>query len=73
MQRALAAVLVDPGAAGVSLSMHPPLRFCPDITHGAVTFDNVRLTASAVLPTDGFDVLKGFRTVMQHTSHAAQR
>ncbi|MES2641409.1 MAG: acyl-CoA dehydrogenase family protein [Myxococcota bacterium] len=59
-----------PGVRFVAL---PPTPFTPEVPHYEVTFDAVRVDASAVLPGDGYTTyIKPFRTIEDiHVSAAA--
>ena len=60
----LRVVLVDAHAAGVTLHPMPDTAFTPEIPHAQVSFENVAVSASAILPGDGYDrYLKPFRTI----------
>ncbi len=49
---------------GVTLMPRRPLPFVPEISHAAVSFENVALDDTALLPGDGWtDYVKPFRTV----------
>jgi acyl-CoA dehydrogenase len=60
----LCAVRVDAGTSGVTLSPLPPTPFVPEVLHGELRLDCVRLGENAILPGDGYDgYTKPFRTV----------
>lgn len=49
---------------GVHLTLLPTLAFVPEIGHACVRFDNVTISADALLPGDGYsDYVKPFRTI----------
>jgi acyl-CoA dehydrogenase len=57
-------VRVEASLPGVSIALMPEPPFVPEITHGEVRFDDVPLTAGALLPGDGYErYVKPFRTV----------
>ena len=65
-------VRVDPAAAGVTIAAMPAPRSMPEVPHGAVEFDRVRVARAAVLPGDGYaDYVKPFRTVEDVHVHGA--
>ena len=56
--------VVDTTQPGVNITPLPPLPFAPDISHGSVQFDNVRIDTDRLLPGDGYnDYVKPFRTI----------
>jgi len=60
----LRCVCVAPGTAGVRIDPMPAPSFTPEIVHAFVTLSDVRVTAEAILPGDGYTrYLKPFRTV----------
>lgn len=60
----LTLVAVDTQQPGVQITPLPPLPFAPELSHGSVRFDNVRIDADHVLPGDGYDAyVKPFRTL----------
>jgi hypothetical protein len=60
----LCAVRVDAGTSGVTLSPLPPTAFVPEVLHGELRLDGVRVGEEAILPGDGYDgYTKPFRTV----------
>jgi acyl-CoA dehydrogenase len=57
-------VRVPRGATGLGIEDREPVPFAPEIPHARLTFDGVRVAASAILPGDGYaDYLKPFRTI----------
>ena len=57
-------VRVDGGAPGVQITPMPSTPFTPEILHGEVRLDEVRVTAAALLPGDGYErYIKPFRTI----------
>jgi acyl-CoA dehydrogenase len=57
-------VRVDSDRPGVLVTPMPPPPFTPEILHGEVRLDDVRVTAEAVLPGDGYErYIKPFRTI----------
>lgn len=49
---------------GLALEPMPPTRFVPEVPHARVHLDDVRVTADALLPGDGYDgYVKPFRTI----------
>ena len=65
-------VRVDPAAAGVTIAAMPAPRSMPEVPHGAVELDGVRVARAAVLPGDGYaDYVKPFRTVEDVHVHGA--
>jgi alkylation response protein AidB-like acyl-CoA dehydrogenase len=68
----LRVVRVDARAPGVTITPLPHMPFVPEIPHGSVVLDGVRVSESDVLPGDGYDAyLKPFRTVEDVHVHAA--
>jgi hypothetical protein len=56
--------LVERNRAGVTVTPMPDLPFVPEISHGVVSFSQVRVDESAILPGDGYaDYIKPFRTI----------
>jgi alkylation response protein AidB-like acyl-CoA dehydrogenase len=68
----LAMVIVDANLPGVHITPLPPLPFTPEISHGAVQFEQVPIGDERILPGDGYaDYVKPFRTVEDiHVSSA---
>ncbi|WP_284617886.1 acyl-CoA dehydrogenase family protein [Aquabacterium humicola] len=61
---ALRVVRVESATPGVQLQPMPPTRFVPEVPHAGVLLTDVRVSASALLPGDGYEaVVKPFRTV----------
>lgn len=57
---------------GVTITPMPPTPFMPEILHGELRFDDVHLTAAALLPGDGYErYLKPFRTIEDLHVHGA--
>jgi hypothetical protein len=57
-------VRVAKGARGMTMSLRKETPFAPEIPHAILTFENVVVADSDVLPGDGYDVyLKPFRTI----------
>nr|MDO8088684.1 acyl-CoA dehydrogenase family protein [Candidatus Sigynarchaeum springense] len=57
-------VRVPRNAPGLSVLPMKSVPILPEISHGEVTFDGVRITPDAILPGDGYtDYLRTFRTV----------
>lgn len=57
-------VQVDARQPGVRLIPLPPLPFAPDVSHGSVRFEQVRVSAAQCLPGDGYsNYVKPFRTI----------
>lgn len=55
---------VDADAPGVTITPLPPTPFTPDILHGELRLDDVRVPAASLLPGDGYvHYLKPFRTI----------
>ncbi|MFI4932159.1 MAG: hypothetical protein ACHP83_18085 [Burkholderiales bacterium] len=49
---------------GLVLQPMPPTRFVPEVPHAQVLMQNVRVSAGALLPHDGYDAyVKPFRTI----------
>lgn len=68
----LRVVRVSAGAPGVFLEKLPEAPFVPEIPHGALRLENVRLEDRDILPRDGYsDYLKPFRTIEDLHVHAA--
>lgn len=68
----LRVVRVDARAPGVTITPLPHMAFVPEIPHGSVTLEGVRVSDGDVLPGDGYDAyLKPFRTVEDVHVHAA--
>lgn len=60
----LAVVVVRSDAPGVEVTTHNrSLPFIPEVPHGAVAFSDVHIQAHNVLPGDGFQYYKSFRTI----------
>lgn len=60
----LALVAIDARAEGVRLETMPQPPFAPELPHAVVTLDGVMVSASDVLPGDGYEVyVKPFRTI----------
>jgi hypothetical protein len=65
-------VRVDPAAPGVTIAAMPAPRSMPEVPHGAVELDRVRVDRVAVLSGDGYaDYVKPFRTVEDVHVHGA--
>lgn len=65
-------VRVRTSGAGVRITRRPDLPFAPEIGHAEVVFHDAPVTATDVLPGDGYDVyLKPFRTIEDIHVHAA--
>ncbi|MFS8066507.1 MAG: acyl-CoA dehydrogenase family protein [Byssovorax sp.] len=57
-------VRVEADLPGVAIAPMPPTPFTPEILHGELRFDDVRVEASALLPGDGYErYIKPFRTL----------
>lgn len=57
-------VRIDADAPGVQITPMPATPFTPEILHGEVCLDAVRVTAAALLPGDGYArYIKPFRTI----------
>jgi alkylation response protein AidB-like acyl-CoA dehydrogenase len=57
-------VRVDAAAPGVQITPMPSTPFTPEILHGEVRLDEVRVAATALLPGDGYArYIKPFRTI----------
>lgn len=57
-------VRVDARQSGVNVRPMPPLGFVPEISHGTVTLQDVRIAPDQVLPGDGYlQYIKPFRTL----------
>ena len=55
---------VEADLPGVTVTPMPPTPFTPEILHGELRFDDVRVKASALLPGDGYErYIKPFRTI----------
>lgn len=49
---------------GLELQPMPPTRFVPEVTHAQVLMQDLRVSADALLPHDGYDAyVKPFRTI----------
>jgi acyl-CoA dehydrogenase len=56
--------LVERNREGVTVTPMPGLPFVPEISHGIVSFTEVPVTDSDILPGDGYaDYIKPFRTI----------
>ncbi|MDX1453106.1 MAG: acyl-CoA dehydrogenase family protein, partial [Oleiphilaceae bacterium] len=56
-------VRIDLPHEGVCINALPELSFIPEVSHGKVVFENVKVTPDAVLEGDGYsDFVKPFRT-----------
>ncbi len=57
-------VRVDADVPGVQVTPMPATPFTPEILHGEVRLDEVRVAAAALLPGDGYErYIKPFRTI----------
>ncbi|MBN1882565.1 MAG: acyl-CoA dehydrogenase family protein [Deltaproteobacteria bacterium] len=57
-------VVVGRSSPGVTITSRDPLPFVPEVVHGRVRFDDVRVPAGAILPGDGYTgYVKPFRTI----------
>lgn len=57
-------VLIDAKTPGIEMTLHPSLSFLPEITHGSVTFEQVKIPTSQILEGDGYaNYVKPFRTI----------
>ena len=57
-------VQVERNSPGIELTPMPDLAFVPEINHGALTFHNVQVNNSCLLPGDGYaDYVRPFRTI----------
>jgi len=60
----LRVVRVGLNAAGVTVHRMPATTFAPEITHGQLSFEKVRIPPDAVLPGDGYTAyIRPFRTI----------
>ncbi len=65
-------VRVDPAAPGVSIGTMPPPTSMPEVPHGAVELEQIRVDPAALLPGDGYaEYVKPFRTVEDVHVHGA--
>jgi hypothetical protein len=49
---------------GLALKLMPPTRFVPEVPHAEVLMQDLRVSANALLPGDGYDCyVKPFRTI----------
>lgn len=65
-------VRVPVDAPGVTITLMPETAFTPEIRHAVVRFDAVPISATDVLPGDGYQhYIKPFRTVEDLHVHAA--
>lgn len=57
-------VRLDSRLPGIDIQEMPPLPFIPEISHGEVSFTDVRLSRESILPGDGYsEYVKPFRIV----------
>jgi acyl-CoA dehydrogenase len=57
---------------GVTITPMAPTPFMPEILHGELRFDDVRIEAAALLPGDGYErYIKPFRTIEDLHVHGA--
>lgn len=64
-------VRVPASAAGVDMEVRPATPFAPEIPHAKVTFSGVELDEAALVPGDGYQLVKAFRTVEDLHVHGA--
>ncbi len=63
---------VNTNLPGVTITPMPEAPFTPEILHGELRFDDVRVEAAALLPGDGYErYIKPFRTIEDLHVHGA--
>lgn len=69
---AIRIVRISSETSGVSIEEMPPTKFVPEVPHAKVKFENVAVSAEALLPGDGYELyIRPFRTVEDLHVHAA--